>query len=133
MKFLLTFDNEPTMDDVTKKLEKITHAKTVLCGINVEYESHNVSIHADFKPLYGKTLPTVHGEALPAVIENSTMKVNDYINLHFKIWSEYTVGATMVERAINKNLSYYSTPFPDGVYRKIQQRELTGKFTGKRF
>lgn len=136
IKFSLTFDNEPTMNNVTKKLENITHSKAVACGIKVEYPSSNVSIHADFRPRYGRRLPRINGEVLSMekliAIENSEIKVSEYIDLHSKIWSEYTSGSTTTLPK-NKRLSCYSTQIPGGIYRKIKNRELTGKFNGKRF
>lgn len=136
IKFSLTFDNEPTMNNVTKKLESITHSKAVACGINIEYPSSNVSIHANLTPRYGRRLPRINGEVLSMekliAIENSKIKVSEYIDLHSKIWSEDTSGSTTTLPK-NKRLSYYSTQIPGGIYRKIKNRELTGKFSGKRF
>lgn len=122
-KFVVAFDHEPTMGNVTQQLEKIAHSIVIPCGITIEH------------PKTPTTKLKINGINMhdSAVINDPKVKVNEHINRYSNIWSKHISGNQNVPITGAKRLSYYSTPIPGGIYRKLKNRELTGNLIGKRF
>jgi len=115
MNFQLLFNDEPTIADVNKKLGQMVHSNVTFFGLS---EGQN---------LFSK----------PETNTSLSMKVKDFFNEKCKSKTINLPDFISAPRSITikppkRELSFMSTQIPGGVYRKIKQRELTGKLRGKR-